>query len=81
MTAGSEVAQPAFCPFCARIAGSLTVVATAPPGIPAGCICSYTNHPEGGGRLLRNGPLTSCPADHAGVDAGKHPDLTAGPER
>lgn len=43
-------------------------VTKAPPGIPAGCICAYT---WGGlpGRIVRNGALASCPADHSEVDA------------
>ncbi len=43
-------------------------VKTAPPGIPAGCICAYTWHPAGDGRIVRNGALGTCPADHGAVD-------------
>lgn len=42
--------------------------AQAPPGIPYGCICSYTWHSACDGRIVRNGALASCPADHAAVD-------------
>lgn len=47
-------------------------VTKAPPPIPMGCICAYTwgfglDGPPG--RLVRNGALASCPADHSEVDA------------
>jgi hypothetical protein len=44
----------------------IAVTRAAAP-IPPGCICSYT---WGGGpaRLVRNGALASCPADHAEID-------------
>jgi hypothetical protein len=49
-----------------------TVKQAAPP-IPYGCICAYTwGFLEA--RLVRNGPISSCPADHAVIDgaAGGH---------
>jgi hypothetical protein len=44
-------------------AGPVTVTET--PSIPMGCVCAYTwaGIP---GRLVRNGALSSCTADHAG---------------
>jgi len=38
--------------------------------IPIGCICAYTWHSDGSGRIVRNGPLASCLADHTEVDGG-----------
>ena len=38
------------------------------PDIPLGCICSYTWHPACDGRIVRNGALLSCRADHSLVD-------------
>lgn len=49
--------------------GITATVRTAPPPIPAGCICAYTWHWSGDGRTVRNGPLKTCPADHGAVDA------------
>jgi hypothetical protein len=40
----------------------------AAPPIPPGCICSYTWHSAGDGRVVRNSPLKSCPADHTAID-------------
>jgi hypothetical protein len=37
------------------------------PGIPWGCTCAYTWAPLAA-RLVRNGPFTSCPADHTAID-------------
>jgi len=42
-------------------------VRPAPASIPLGCICSYTWSVLPG-HLVRNGALTSCPADHTAVD-------------
>ena len=38
-------------------------VRTAPAPIPVGCICAYT-WSFTARRLVRNGPLANCPADH-----------------
>jgi hypothetical protein len=38
----------------------------APPPIPPGCICSYTNGLDASS--VRNGPVASCPADHTLID-------------
>ena len=45
-----------------------TIAQQAPPSIPPGCICAYTWHPAADGRLMRNGAVLNCPADHAAVD-------------
>jgi hypothetical protein len=44
----------------------IMVTRTSPP-IPSGCICSYT-WGVWPARLVRNGALASCPADHAEID-------------
>lgn len=46
-----------------------TTVTQAPAAIPTGCICAYTwaYDPP---RVVRNGVLASCPADHEAIDAG-----------
>jgi hypothetical protein len=36
--------------------------------IPLGCICSYTWDLAVPGRIVRNGAVLSCPADHSLVD-------------
>jgi hypothetical protein len=46
----------------------MPVMTKTPPSIPAGCICSYTWHSACDGRIVRNGALASCPADHSEVD-------------
>ena len=66
----------------------LTMTTAVLDGIPPGCICAYTWANDGSPRVVRNGAVASCPADHAqpvGADAEpgdldgppQHPELAA----